>query len=344
MSLLNDLIRKTEKIDFLFPNSFEELMNSEYYDYDKFEWFLYYLFKLEGAKVQKVGKKGKGDGGADLILSLTQPNGGVRRIGIQAKYWKNRVGTEPINQLASAKSRHDLQDLWIITTSDLTSDAKEIAESLGIKILRGEDVSRFIETVKAYYQKDIEEKGESSIEFLKVTNKKKVTVKKTKESKEADQEIVKKLKELRFNISKKHKLYPVYTVFNNETLSLIIEEKPTTKEALLSIKGLGQKKIDEFGQDICDFVNENLIHDESKNFDVDQNLLELLIKERIKISIYNKIPIEEVYSDKVAGYLAKMKPTNLKTLEKVYGFKKENIALFGDYLINVIAKYQKSSK
>lgn len=341
MSLLNDLIRQTEKIDFLFPNSFEELMHSDYYDYDKFEWFLYYLFKLEGAKVKKVGKRGKGDGGADLILSIDQPNGGVRRIGVQAKYWKNRVGTEPINQLASAKSRHDLQDLWIITTSDLTNDAKEIAESMGIKILRGDDVSRFIETVKAYYKKDLEEKGESSIEFLKVVKKKKTTTKKTKEEKTIDQDIVKKLKELRFNISKQHKLYPVYNVFNNETLELIIKERPTTKEALLTIKGLGEKKVDIFGQEICDFVNEHLIENITKKSDIDQDFLAILLSERIKISKYNKIPIEEVYSDKVAGYLAKMKPTNLKMLEKIYGFKKENIALFGDYLIKVIDKYTK---
>ena len=84
--------------------------------------------KMDGAKVDKVGRKEKGDGGADLIVNILQENGSVQRIGIQAKYWKYKVGTEPINQLASAKARHNLSDLWIITTSDLTSDAKEIAE------------------------------------------------------------------------------------------------------------------------------------------------------------------------------------------------------------------------
>jgi len=130
-------------------------------------------------------------------------------------------------------------------------------------------------------------------------------------------------------------------VFNNETLLMIIEQKPKTTDDLLKIKGLGPKKVDIFGQEICDFVNENLIKEKTKKYEVDQDLLKLLLNERVKISKYNKIPIEEVYSDKVAGYLAKMKPTNLNTLEKVYGFKKENIALFGDYLTKVIDKYQK---
>ena len=112
------------------------------------------MFKLDGSKVQKMGKKGKGDGGADLILTIPQESGGVLRVGVQAKYWKNRVGTEPVNQLASAKSRHNLTHLWIITTSDLTSDAKEIAESMDINILRRDDVKKFILAIKNQYKKE----------------------------------------------------------------------------------------------------------------------------------------------------------------------------------------------
>ena len=84
---------------------------------------------------------------------------------------KNRVGTEPINQLASAQSRHNLTDLWIITTSDLTSDAKEIAEAMDIKILRADDVDKLIKSIKERYDNDIEKNGESSIEFFKTKEK-----------------------------------------------------------------------------------------------------------------------------------------------------------------------------
>ena len=241
MELLKDLLRKTEKIDFLFPNSFYELMNNDYYDYDKFEWFLYYVFKLDGAKVEKLGKKGKGDGGADIVVTLKQGETGLRRIGIQAKYWKNRVGSEPINQLASAKARLDLSDLWIITTSDLTSDAKEIAESLDIKVLRGEDVSEFIHVIKKKYNDDIKNKGESVIKFLdskniNLINKKEVSKNNKKCYCEKD---ILEFKKLRNQIAKKYKLYPIYTVFNNEVLVRIIEKKPKTKSELSSIKGLG---------------------------------------------------------------------------------------------------------
>lgn len=339
MSLLKELLRQTEKIDFLFPNSFEELMNNEYYDYDKFEWFLYYVFKLEGSKVEKVGKKGKGDGGADLILTIPQSDGGVRRIGVQAKYWKNRVGTEPINQLASAKSRHNLTDLWIITTSDLTSDAKEIAESMDIKILRGEDVSKLISSIKIKYNNDIEKNGESSIEFLKQTKKEKEVKKIEPVSETIEDETVIQLKTLRAELSKKYNLYPLYNVFNNETLMLIIDQKPSTLDELSKIKGLGTKKVAIFGAEIIDYVASKLIKKSKPALEIDQKLLDLLLFERTKIAKFNKLSEDDVYSDKVAGYIAKMKPKDRETLVKVYGFKKENIDIFGDYLLKVINKY-----
>ncbi len=341
MSILDKLIKETNKIDFLFPNSFEQLMNSEYYDYDKFEWFLYYVFKMDGSNVQKVGAKGKGDGGADLIVSDKLPDGGVRRIGIQAKYWKNRVGTGPINQLASAKSRHGLTDLWIVTTSDLTTDAKEIAEAMDIKILRGEDVENLIEHIKRLYQKDIDEKGESSIEFLQ-EERKPVKKEKTKVSikteKTTDTELVKKLKELRSEISRKHKIYPIYMVYNNTNIDDLIAASPKTLDELSKVKGFGPAKLDLFGNDIIELFKAN---ENKSSLDIpkeDEVLFNKLIAERPRIASFNKISEESVYSDQVARNLAKMKPKNLKHLERIYGFDKKNIEIFGDYLIKFISR------
>ena len=42
---------------------------------------------------------------------------------------------------------------------------------------------------------------------------------------------------------------------------------------------------------------------------------------------------------KLQGIYQKMKPRNKETLAKVYGFKKENIEIFGDYLIRFITKH-----
>jgi superfamily II DNA helicase RecQ len=342
MSILKELLRQTEKIDFLFPNNFEELMNSDYYDYDKFEWFLYYVFKLEGSDVKKIGKKGQGDGGADIIVNIHQNDGSIRRIGVQAKYWKNRVGTEPINQLASAKSRHNLTDLWIITTSDLTSDAKEIAEDMDIKILRGDDVARLIESVKQRYKDDMEKHGESSIEFIK-PEKKKVQTKKidnnTEVKQDIDDEDIKLMKNLRNELSKKYKLYPLYTVYSNEMMYELITKKPKNIEELSKIKGFGTKKVETIGKDIIDLINENFNQTTKSGLIKDENLYNALLLERVKIAKYNHLDETDVYDDKTAENLSKMKPQNKETLKRVFGFKEENIEIFGDYLLKFISKF-----
>ncbi len=341
MNILNTLIKETNKIDFKFPQSFEQLMNDKYYDYDKFEWFLYYVFKMDGSSVQKVGKKGQGDGGADLIVSNRTNDGEYRRIGIQAKYWKNKVGSGPINQLASAKKRHDLTDLWIITTSDLTTDAKEIAEALDIKILRGADVENLIEHVKSIYEKDIETTKDSAIEFLeeavKPETKIKQKIKKTdEESKDSD--TVKALKTLRIELAKKHKIYPLYMVYNNTMMEDLIKENPKTKTELLKVKGFGEAKVDLFGENILKVLTENQSNLEPTKSSKEDILYEKLILERVRIAKYNNLKEQAVYSDKVARNLAKMTPRTKETLEKVYGFNKKNIKIFGEYLISFIAK------
>lgn len=335
MNILDKIMKKTEQIDFLFPKNYDQLMNDPYYDYDKFEWFLYYVFKLDNIDIVKVGRKGKGDGGADLIVTQQLETGGVKRIGIQAKYWKNRVGTEPINQLASAKSRHSLTDLWIITTSDLTNDAKEIAEVMNIHILRKNDVIGLIENVKKIYERDISEKGSSTIKFLesktiKIEPKKEVKEPTVLSSSEVDEKEFDLIRGLRIEIAKKYNIYPIYNVFNNDVANEILIQKPKTKEELLNIKGIGPVKYEKFGTDILEFVNTKLI--------ITNPIYDLLIKERVKISSYNKIPIEKVYSDEVALEISKKIPKNINELLEIKGINKESAKVYAEYLLKIINK------
>lgn len=154
-----------------------------------------------------------------------------------------------------------------------------------------------------------------------------------------EDEIVSKLKTLRAELSKKYNLYPIYNVFNNETLMLIVDRKPTSLDELSNIKGIGLRKVETFGTEIIDFVARNLVGDSKPTPEIDSKLLELLLVERTKIAKFNKLTEDDVYSDKVAGYITKMKPKDRETLSMVYGFKRENIDIFGDYLLKVIIKY-----
>ena len=222
---------------------------------------------------------------------------------------------------------------------------------MDIKILRKEDVSKLIDSIKERYKLDIEKKGESAIEFLdSKSEKKKIEIKDIEKEFEGDFDNIKKLKSLRFDISKKHNLSPVYLVFNNDTLMEILTKKPKNLEELSKINGIGATKIKDFGNEIINFVKLNLIKDikqtnkeniiiEKKKKDLTQEekvFLDFLMKERIKIADFNKMKEEDVFSESVAYNLVKMKPKNLKTLAMVFGFKKENIDKFGSYLVNKI--------
>lgn len=330
-------------------------MKDSYYDYDKFEWFLYYLFKLDNVDVKKVGAKGRGDGGADLILSYPLKDRSIYRIGIQAKYWKNRVGTAPINQLASAKSRHNLTDLWIITTSDLTSDAKEIAESMDIKILRADDVKDFIEKIKEKYKQDMEETGISSIEFLPMKdykkNKRESYSKKTK-NKNTNLIEAKDLRELRTEISKKYKMFPVYTVYNNVQMQGLLKAKPTSKEELLKVSGFGNVKVERFGHEIINhFKNENYSDDriidrkESINISKDDKAIEELKKLRTEISKkYNMTPVFTVYNNSQINNLIEAAPTTKEELLNVRGFGEVKVNRFGHDIIEYFKRKKEQVK
>ena len=345
MSFVQEIMKKSKMIDFLFPNNFDELMNDEYYDYERFEMFLFHAFPLldDKAQIEKVSVKGKGDGGADLILTTDAENEGQYRIGIQAKYWKNRVGTGPINQLTSTRKRLGLTHLWIVTTSDLTNDATKIANSEGIHILRRDDVVQMIEKIKMIHNSEVAEKGESRIQFLqlppvrKSRNDDKPIVR--DDANQDSKDLVSLLKEMRIRISQTHSIYPIYQVFSNGTIEELSIKKPKKLSELSDIKGLGEKRIAKFGSDIISFFSELERSKVAETKEGSKDLYQVLLVERVKIAKYNNMLEEDVYSDKTAGYLAKMKPKKVEDLNKIFGFDKHNIEVFGNYLIKVIAKH-----
>jgi hypothetical protein len=71
-----------------------------------------------------------------------------------------------------------------------------------------------------------------------------------------EQEMYEGIKGLRLRISREEGIKP-YMVFGNNTLSEIVQIKPTSLQQLLGISGIGQKKADWFGQEILDIVTQN---------------------------------------------------------------------------------------
>lgn len=62
-----------------------------------------------------------------------------------------------------------------------------------------------------------------------------------------------KLRELRKKISEEAAV-PVYSVFTNEQLAEMVEKKTTTKHAIMSIKGIGEHKFDNYGKPVLELL------------------------------------------------------------------------------------------
>ena len=71
--------------------------------------------------------------------------------------------------------------------------------------------------------------------------------------KPTEKELHEKLRSLRTRISNEEKIKPFW-IFGNATLTEIVKLKPKTKNELLGIKGIGQKKVDWFGDELIEIL------------------------------------------------------------------------------------------
>lgn len=67
-------------------------------------------------------------------------------------------------------------------------------------------------------------------------------------------DLYEEIRKYRYNKSKEEGNKP-YFLFNNNTLDLLVKEKPRTKEELLKVQGFGQVKVDKYGDDLLEIIN-----------------------------------------------------------------------------------------
>lgn len=299
------------------PSTIEEL---DKFNGKEFEIFLFKFFQELGYSTRMTDDTN--DKGIDLIVKMPIEQG-TKNVGIQAKRWKSKVGADEVRSMLDGREHYSLNEIWIVTTSDLTSAAKTTAMNNKIEIINRDRVKIFLEELKK--RENVKFRQNKSI-------KKQSPVIPTSENLEKDDNdpFFIDLKKLRSTISKEHKIYPIYFVYNNATIKEIILEKPENLEELKNISGLGDQKINLFGTQIIEVVKKYLV-----NKDVEiKNELFLLRK---KISKYNKLNNEySAYNDNVLDELVKLLPITIEDLKGIKGFKEENIQLFGQYLIKSI--------
>ncbi len=102
-------------------------------------------------------------------------------------------------------------------------------------------------------------KKKESIDFRKLSVKQKARRNKsTRRSKpvmsdESDQELFEKLKEARQAMAKKRKV-PAYVIFHDKTLIELAGRRPQSFEEMLEINGIGESKLEKFGQTLLDVI------------------------------------------------------------------------------------------
>lgn len=93
-----------------------------------FESLLLRLYEKMGYTVQHTGKTG--DQGGDLVATK-----GAERLLIQAKCYQNSVGNDAVQQAVAAKTYYDCNKAAVITTSEFTREAVELAKANDVELI-----------------------------------------------------------------------------------------------------------------------------------------------------------------------------------------------------------------
>lgn len=120
----------------------ERLKKSGIADIDKmdgreFEHYLGHLFKAHGYEVRVT--KAAGDFGADLIIVK-----GGKKIVVQAKRYSKNVGIKAVQETHSSMGYYGAVEAWVVSNSDYTDAARELANSLNVRLIGRE---RLIELI-----------------------------------------------------------------------------------------------------------------------------------------------------------------------------------------------------
>lgn len=112
--------------------NFQELSGSD------FEKLLYRLYEKMGYSIQLTGKVG--DQGGDLVATKDQ-----ERILVQAKCYRNfSVGNDAIQQAVAAKNFYGCNKTMVVTTSNFTREALDLAKANGVDLISKEILQKLL--------------------------------------------------------------------------------------------------------------------------------------------------------------------------------------------------------
>lgn len=235
-----NLLEELQNGDYLFPNTIEEI---DQFSGKEFETFLFYFFKKHGYQVRMTNDSN--DKGIDIIVTIPPYESNPKTIlGIQAKRWASNVTSQEIRNIIDGKDEYNCDKLWLITTSDVTREANNTASNQNIEIKNRADVIRYLNDLKSLPGVKFRKKEEKNISQNKIDNTSLNVLEK---------DLYEELRTLRRQKAKEVNM-SLFCIFSNETILNIVKAKPKTIDELNNIKGLGPKKIKEYGTEIIETI------------------------------------------------------------------------------------------
>jgi hypothetical protein len=136
-----------------------------------------------------------------------------------------------------------------------------------------------------------------------------------------------KLKHYRYTKSKELNIKP-YFIFNNNELDQLLSIRPTSKEKFLTCPGFGEKKYEQYGEDIVSLITESM-----------NQIQEALKTFRLETAKQNNLKAYEIFNNQQLEHIIELMPTERDQLLQVKYYGKQHVDKYGDQIINIIKEF-----
>ena len=154
-----------------------------------------------------------------------------------------------------------------------------------------------------------------------------------------DEPLFEKLRLVRNELARERSL-PPYFIFNNDTLKELAIHKPSTRAQLFDINGVGEIKINEYGDVFLRCINENTnVLVVVQNRIVDENLFAALKILRNNLARDRNLPAFCVCVNDTLREIATIKPINRTQFLEIRGVGEATLINYGDVFIDCVKQY-----
>lgn len=272
----------------------------------------------------------------------------LRRFLDESKFKKNIpiasviVMANPKSIITMKYTKKEIKNL-IIKHDQIKTKIKEICNHCSNSVLNDRtmlEIADYINDNDKHIEYDfvkmlglkIEEKSETIIE-----PNGKEEFEETKSEISIDDSLYESLRKLRLKLAKQRNV-EAYIIFNNEQLSNLVLSRPTNKEEFIAIPGFGERKFDDFGQDIINVII-SIINKNEEN-QIQENELYIALKQfRLHQSKIENIKPYFIFNNQQLEELCTKKPITKDELMGLDGFGDKKYEKYGVQIIDIIKRH-----